>query len=188
MRDDFTLQHPLSLSWRKHKMITVHLAELPINEIESYIVLSRSISIPHYDMISLIKAAQSSGQLNFSAQTQFTMQLPMSSVLSLSLSGPWEMWQKCDRHLRGSFCLCVSQWEMTLHCNVISHWLNTCTERFLHLKIWFSSICFITGTENAFRCILQRLIDKLTSEHVMIWCHKSDFMSTQIYVSVTGCH
>ena len=40
----------------------------------------------------------------------------------------------------------LSQWEMTLHCNVISHWLGTCTKWSLKrwAFVWFSPTCIDT--------------------------------------------
>ena len=29
---------------------------------------------------------------------------------------------------QGSFCVCTSQWVTTLQCNIVSHWLGTCTK------------------------------------------------------------
>ena len=34
------------------------------------------------------------------------------------------------------FAYAPTQWETTLHCNVVSHWLGTCTEQSLVLRIF----------------------------------------------------
>ena len=58
--------------------------------------------------------------------------------------------------MQGSFCQwettshCIDdwspygldQWEMTLHCNVVSHWLSPCTERSLKMVGWPLSVSF----------------------------------------------
>ena len=50
------------------------------------------------------------------------------------------------KHHRGMSCIsrdypvhAPDQWEMTLQCNVVSHWLGAYTKRSLHLTPWFLS-------------------------------------------------
>ena len=75
-----------------------------------------------------------------------------------------QYWTSCRR--QGTFVYALSQWDTTLHCNVVSHWLGAYTKWCLHFLL-FAILLGLTAQYLRWFPKIQRT----PSSHVTWWIH-----------------